>query len=167
MEDVAELSLMVGEQLELEPAALERLKHAALLHDIGKVAVPDNILRKAGPLDDAEWSIVKQHTVIGERILQAAPMLQPAAAIVRSTHERIDGQGYPDQLSGDEIPLEARIIAACNAYAAMTSNRPYREAVDPGSALEEISRCAGTQFDPAIVRLLPAIVEALNETRSQ
>ena len=113
---------------------LDELRRAAELHDVGKVGIPDAILDKPGPLDDEEWEFMRQHTVLGERILGAAPALRPVAAIVRSTHERWDGRGYPDGLVGEEIPLGSRIVAACDAYEAMTNDRPYRERRDPESA---------------------------------
>jgi two-component system, cell cycle response regulator len=118
---------------------------------VGKVAVPSSILRKAGPLDDSEWSFVRQHTLVGDRILSAAPALSSVAQVVRSSHERYDGGGYPDGLSGDEIPLAARVVAVCDAYHAMTSERPYRTARAHWEAIEELRRCAGRQFDPVVV----------------
>ena len=124
------------------------LIHAASLHDVGKIAVPDAILNKPGPLTEEEWQFIRQHTLIGERILGAAPALADAARLVRASHERVDGTGYPDGLSGDEIPLGSRIIGVCDAFDAMTSPRPYR--VTPLSvegALAELRENAGTQFD--------------------
>jgi diguanylate cyclase (GGDEF)-like protein len=141
----------VGVQLGLARMRLQELGHAADLHDIGKVAVPASILTKPGPLTAEEWEFVERHPVIGERILAAAPALAGAARIVRSTHERYDGTGYPDRLAGEEIPLEARIISACDAYQAMTSERPYRATLGHVEALDELRRCAGGQFDPAVV----------------
>jgi HD-GYP domain-containing protein (c-di-GMP phosphodiesterase class II) len=127
------------------------LRHVAELHDVGKVAIPDAILLKHGPLDDEEWAFVHQHPVIGERIVGAAPSLAVIARSVRSTHERWDGLGYPDGICGEEIPLAARIVAVCDAVSAMVSDRPYRDAIDLPEALAELARCAGTQFDPEIV----------------
>ena len=118
---------------------------------MGKVAVPSSILRKPGPLDDSEWNFVRQHTLVGDRILSAAPALSSVAQVVRSSHERYDGDGYPDGLSGDEIPLGARVVAVCDAYHAMTSERPYRTARAHWEAIEELRRCAGRQFDPVVV----------------
>ena len=130
---------------------LQDLSHAADLHDIGKVALPASILTKPGPLTDEEWEFVERHPVIGERILAAAPALAGAARIVRSTHERYDGTGYPDRLAAEQIPLEARIISVCDAYHAMTSDRPYRSVLGHPRALDELRRCAGGQFDPTVV----------------
>ena len=127
--------------------------HAAVLHDIGKAAVPDAILGKPGPLDDSDWEFMRRHTVIGERILQGAPALASSAPLVRSSHERHDGTGYPDGLAGDGVPLGARIIAVCDAYDAMLSTRSVPDgAVARDRPLEELQRCAGTQFDPDVVR---------------
>ena len=130
-----------------------RVARAAELHDIGKVGVPDAILDKPGPLDDDEWAFMRQHTLIGERILSAAPPSRPVARLVRSSHERWDGAGYPDGLEGAEIPLGARIIAACDAYEAMTADRPYSPALSPAGRSPS-SPSAGTQFDPEVVEAL-------------
>ena len=104
------------------------MRHAAELHDIGKVAIPDSIVEKPGPLDDEEWAFMRRHTIIGERILAAAPSLAPVGELVRSSHERYDGRGYPDGLAGEDIPLGARIIAVCDAFDAMLADRPYSPA---------------------------------------
>jgi diguanylate cyclase (GGDEF)-like protein/putative nucleotidyltransferase with HDIG domain len=157
---VAALAQAIGERLELDAEQLDRLAQAALLHDIGKIAVPDSILHKPGPLGRADWVFIERHTVIGQRILAASPALQEVGRVVRSSHERWDGAGYPDALRGDAIPLEARIVAACDAYGAMTSERPYRAALTHDQALAEIRRCAGTQFDPAVAEALCAVVSA-------
>jgi diguanylate cyclase (GGDEF)-like protein len=141
----------VGKELGLTGVWLQELGHAADLHDIGKVAVPASILSKPGALTSEEWEFVERHPVIGERILAAAPALAGVARIVRSTHERYDGTGYPDRLAGDQIPLEARIIAVCDAYHAMTSERPYRDALGHVQALDELRRSAGGQFAPEVV----------------
>ncbi len=123
MADVAELAARTGRVLGLDAEELDVLSRAAELHDIGKVAVPDDIIRKPGPLDDVEWRIMREHTLVGERILAAAPALAAVARLVRLSHEHWDGTGYPDQLAGDEIPLGARIIAVCDTYDAITSER--------------------------------------------
>jgi two-component system cell cycle response regulator len=124
------------------------------------MAIPDAILNKPGPLDADETEFMRRHTVIGERILGAAPALTPVAKLVRFSHERMDGQGYPDGLAGDEIPLGARVIAVCDAYAAMTEDRPYREALRDQDAVAELRRCAGSQFDARVVELFVEELEA-------
>ncbi len=149
--EVAELSLAVGHALGLDGEALRDLGRAAELHDVGKIAVPDAILHKAGPLDDTEFDFIRQHTVIGERILAAAPALRDAARLVRASHERWDGRGYPDGLAGRDIPIGARVIAVCDAFSAMTAQRPYSAAMTAGQALAELRACAGSQFDPQVV----------------
>jgi diguanylate cyclase (GGDEF)-like protein len=158
LEDVSELALAVGRELGLTGAALEELHRAAQLHDVGKIAIPDAILRKPGPLDDGDWAFVRQHTVIGERILGASPSLRSIGPLVRASHERWDGLGYPDGLAGEAIPLAARIVAACDAYDAMTGARPYRAELGVDAAIAELERCAGSQFDPAVVAVLVRLV---------
>ena len=155
---VVALSLAVGRQLGLESDELDRLERTAQLHDVGKLAVPDDILRKPGPLTPDEEAFIRQHTIVGERILSAAPVLQQVAALVRSTHEHWDGTGYPDGLVGDAIPLTARIVAASDAYTAMRETRAYREATAEPEALRELRRCAGHQFDPQVVAALVAVI---------
>jgi len=161
---VAVVARRVGVELGLSAVALQELVYAAELHDIGKVAIPDSILSKPAPLDEEEWAFMRRHTVIGEHILAVAPSLSGAAMVVRSTHERFDGTGYPDRLRGEQIPLAARIIAVCDAYDAMTSQRPYRARVSSAAALEELRRCAGTQFDPAVVQAFIAVGVPVPET---
>jgi two-component system cell cycle response regulator len=156
---VGELAADVARMLGLASEAVDDVERAAELHDIGKAAVPDAILNKPGPLNDREWEFMRRHTYVGERILAAAPSLSGVASLVRSSHERWDGGGYPDQLAGDAIPLGARIIAVCDAFDAMTSERPYAPSVEPAKAVEEIQRCAGTQFDPAVVTAFVAVWE--------
>jgi two-component system, cell cycle response regulator len=151
LRDIGELALAVGRELQMGPEALDETARAAELHDVGKIAVPDAILGKPGALDPVEWSFMRRHPLIGERILLAAPALRPVARLVRSSHERWDGGGYPDGLRADEIPLGARVVAVCDAFDAMTTERPYREPVSDADALEELRRCAGTQFDPMVV----------------
>jgi two-component system cell cycle response regulator len=155
---VSSLALRVGGRFRLGREELEELRLAAELHDIGKLAIPDVVLQKQGPLDEHEWSFIRSHTLVGQRILGAAPALRQVGAIVRSTHENWDGSGYPDQLTGDAIPLAARIIGACDAYSAMTSDRPYRAARTPEQAVAELRRCAGRQFDGLVVELLCAVL---------
>jgi two-component system, cell cycle response regulator len=151
MAHVAELALRTALQLGLDREVAEEIARAAELHDIGKIAVPDDIIHKPAPLDDVEWRLMRQHTLIGERILSAAPALRAVAKLVRWSHERWDGGGYPDDMRGEEIPIGARIIAVCDAYDAMTSDRAYAKARTPETAMAELRRCAGAQFDPATV----------------
>jgi HD-GYP domain-containing protein (c-di-GMP phosphodiesterase class II) len=154
---VADLAEAVARRLQVLPAELETIRQAAEAHDVGKLAIPEEILAKPGPLNEDEWAFVKRHTLVGERILSAAPSLGTAAKIVRSTHERWDGGGYPDGLAGEAIPLGARVISVCDAFDAMTSERPYAAAMTPQEALREILRGAGTQFDPEVVDVFAAI----------
>ena len=158
LHDVTGLCRAVAEKLQLSAEDLGPLLQAASLHDIGKAAIPDSILDKPGPLNADDWSFMRTHTVIGERILCAAPALTQAARLVRSSHERWDGTGYPDRLKAEAIPLGARIIAVCDAYDAMVSTRPYRSRMSREVALEELRRCAGTQFDGMIVEAFCAVV---------
>ncbi len=151
VDEVAGLVERVARRMGLPADEMEEVVRAAALHDVGKSAVPDAILHKPGPLDDAEWAVMRRHTEIGERILAAAPALRPVAKFVRWSHERWDGTGYPDRLAGEEIPLGARIIAVCDAFDAMTAPRPYRPAWSLERAIAELRRCAGTQFDPGAV----------------
>lgn len=148
---VAELAIATAQPLDVPEDEVTRIGLAAQLHDIGKTAIPEGTLTKAGPLDDAEWAFMRRHTLIGERIIAAAPALAHTASLVRSTHERPDGTGYPDGLTGANIPLGSRIIAVCDAYDAMTATRPYQGARSSSEAIAELQHCAGTQFDPDIV----------------
>jgi len=148
---VADLAAATAKRLGVPEEEMETLRQTALLHDVGKVAIPDEILSKPEPLSDSERAFMERHTIIGERIISAAPALAPVARLVRATHERHDGQGYPDGLAGTEIPLIARIVAVCDAFRAMTTERGYRPAHDRGWAISELRRCSGTQFDPDVV----------------
>jgi diguanylate cyclase (GGDEF)-like protein len=152
LNDVARLAVSVGRRLELDTDELNDLARAAELHDVGKVSVPDAILHKPGPLDDVELAVVRQHPIVAERILSAAPTMAQVAKIVRASHERYDGAGYPDGLVGDAIPFGSRIIAVCDAFHAMTTQRSYHELASPDQAMAELRRCAGTQFDPDVIR---------------
>jgi diguanylate cyclase (GGDEF)-like protein len=163
LEGVAALAIETGRMLGLRRDELQELGKAAQLHDLGKLAVPDEILHKRGPLDEREWEFIRQHTVVGERILRASPAYQNVAAIVRASHERWDGSGYPDGTAGESIPLASRIICACDAYDAMVSDRPYRKRLSAEEALAEIERCAGTMFDPTVARVLAAHVRDRRE----
>jgi diguanylate cyclase (GGDEF)-like protein len=157
---VARFAALTAEQLGIPEQEVKRIHVAAQLHDVGKSALPETILGKPGPLDAEEWEFVRQHTVIGERIVLAAPSLAHAAPLVRSSHERIDGTGYPDGLTGDAIAVGARIIAVCDAFNAMIADRPYRDRLTAEQALAELRSCAGAQFDPAIVAAFSRVVEA-------
>jgi two-component system cell cycle response regulator len=157
--NVGSLARAVARELDLSVEETDVITRAAQLHDIGKLAIPDAILHKAGPLTETEWAFMRSHTLIGERILAAAAPLVPVARIVRSSHERWDGGGYPDGLAGEEIPLGARIVFTCDAYDAMTTPRTYRESRTPDGACAELELCAGTQFDPAIVKTLLRVLE--------
>jgi len=147
---VARYMELMARELRLAKADLPTLRRGALLHDLGKIGIPDEILRKAGKLESSEWTTMKRHPAYGARILAGIPFLSGAAEIVRHHHEHYDGSGYPDGLAGDEIPLGARIFALADAFDAMTSDRPYRKAMSLDDALKEIERCSGGQFDPAI-----------------
>ena len=147
-----------GLRLGLDAQDVHRIRLAAELHDVGKTAIPAAILNKKGPLNADEWQFMHRHTLIGERIIMAAPALAPTARLVRSSHERIDGTGYPDQLAGDDIPLGSRIVSVCDAFDAMVSERPYSKAVPVADAIAELERCSGTQFDAEIVRVFAGLV---------
>lgn len=163
---VAHLSGAVAEKLGQTEHEVNRIKLAATLHDVGKTAIPDSVLNKRGPLSEHEWSFIRRHTLIGERIVLAAPALASTAPLIRSSHERIDGHGYPDGLIGGQIPLGARIIAACDAFDAMTSSRPYSDSLSSRAALEELNRCSGSQFDPDVTEALCEIGEEAVTTGS-
>lgn len=146
-----ELSMKVGKSMGLDDNELDELSLLAMLHDIGKIAIPDNILEKPSTLSEDEWKVMKSHCEIGYRIAVASPELAHIAGLILSHHERWDGTGYPQKLKGEEIPLISRIITVVDAYDAMTNDRPYHEAVSGEAALEELKNCSGTQFDPDIV----------------
>jgi len=148
---VGALAGAVGRRLGLSAEQLDEVTRAAELHDVGKIAIPDEILHKPASLDEGEWELMRQHTIIGDRILGAAPAMRPVAEIVRASHERWDGAGYPDRLAGEQIPLGARIVSVCDAFHAMTTPRPYQRTLTREEALAELRRCAGSQFDPAVV----------------
>jgi HD-GYP domain-containing protein (c-di-GMP phosphodiesterase class II) len=157
--DVVELSLEVADRMGLGSEPRRKVEFGALLHDVGKVAIPNEIINKPGALNDAEWEIMRTHTIEGQRMLShVGGAMSEVGAIVRSSHERWDGGGYPDGLNGEAIPLEARIICACDAYNAMTTTRSYRKAMPPAAAAAELVRCAGTQFDPAVVEALLSVI---------
>jgi putative nucleotidyltransferase with HDIG domain len=141
----------VGRALGMDDAGLRDLRYGAIFHDIGKIAIPEAILDKRGPLDDEERRIMQRHTVIGEQILRPVTFLGGVLPIVRHEHERWDGGGYPDGLAREDIPLGARIVLVCDAFHAMTSDRPYRAAMSDADAVAELRAGAGTQFDPHVV----------------
>jgi diguanylate cyclase (GGDEF)-like protein len=154
--DVAQLAVGVAARLNVAPIDRALVRRAAELHDVGKIAIDPAIVGKPGPLDDAEWTQMRRHTIIGEELLAAAPPLRAVAPLVRASHERWDGSGYPDGAGGTAIPIAARIVAACDAYDAMTTDRVYRRAMSPADARAELKRCAGTQFDRDVVAALRA-----------
>ena len=153
-EAVIEMAGAVARGLGLSEDEIQLIKAAALLHDIGKVAISDDVLNKPGQLDESQWQLMRQHPVIGERILRAVPGMGVLARIVRHEHESYDGSGYPDGIAGDEIPMGSRIILACDAYHAMTSDRPYRAAMRHEDAVDELLDNAGKQFDPQVIEQL-------------
>ena len=158
-EDVVELAVKVADEMGLDEDARRETEMGALLHDIGKIAVPDEIINKPGPLDDAEWAIMKTHTVEGERMLQqVGGLLSNVGVVVRASHERWDGGGYPDGLAGEAIPVAARICAACDAFNAMTTDRSYRKALPLEVAIKELRDNSGTQFAPDVVAALIAVL---------
>jgi len=157
--DVVHLALEVARELELDPETQRTVEFGALLHDIGKIAVPKEIVNKPGRLDPGEWEIIKTHTVEGQRMLdRVGGFMGNVGRIVRSHHERWDGRGYPDRLHGQDIPLAARIISCCDAFNAMTTDRPYRRALPTAVALAELREHAGAQFDPQVVDALSAVL---------
>jgi HD-GYP domain-containing protein (c-di-GMP phosphodiesterase class II) len=157
---VVSLSLAVADRLRLDPAARRRVEFGALLHDIGKIAVPADILNKPGPLDHDEWAVMKLHTVEGQHMLdRVGGVLGEVGRVVRSSHEHYDGGGYPDGLARHEIPIEARIVCCCDAFSAMTTTRSYRRAMSLEAAREELVRNSGTQFDPHVVEALLVVID--------
>lgn len=166
-ESVVELARRVGEWLGLDEQRCARLEAVARLHDVGKIAIPDAILSKPGPLDEEEWAIMRRHPDIGAALLERVPGMEEIAPIVRAEHERWDGKGYPQGLAGEEIPIEARIVFACDAYHAMISDRPYRAALPQEVAIAELREHAGSQFDPQVVAaLLEVVSDAPVRTRA-
>ena len=162
VEDVATLAVSCAQALGLSPDDVHAVERAAELHDLGKVGIPTEILTKEGPLNDEEWEFMRRHSIIAERILGGVPSLKRVAAIVRSSHERWDGGGYPDGLAGSAIPLAARIVFVADAYCAMTEDRPYAQARSAESARSELSTCSGTQFDPIVVEVFLAVLDNIH-----
>jgi putative nucleotidyltransferase with HDIG domain len=160
-QDVVELTVAVADHLRVDEETRLAAEFGALLHDVGKVAIPNEIINKPGPLDAEEWVVMKTHTVEGQRMLErVGGLLARVGVVVRASHERFDGGGYPDGLAGDAIPLAARIVSACDAYNAMTTDRSYRNALSVGVAVAELRANSGTQFDPDVVEALVAVVDA-------
>jgi len=155
---IESLALRVGQEMGLDAARLTAIQRAALLHDIGKIGLPDSILGKPGPLDPNEWGLMRRHPEIGFRILSSLRFLGDALLGIRHHHERYDGSGYPAGLRGEEIPLIARILAVCDAFDAMISDRVYRPAMEVSQACEEILKGRGTQFDPEVADLFVRLV---------
>ena len=148
-------------------SARRRVEFGALLHDVGKVAVPKEIINKPGKLDEHEWAIIKTHTIEGQRMLdKVGGIMRDVGRIVRGSHERWDGGGYPDGLAGEAIPLEARIVCCCDAFNAMTTTRSYRAAMPLEARSRSCARCAGTQFDPRVVEALVSVVQSGASTKS-
>ena len=161
---IRDLALALAFAMKVGPDERKAVHLGALLHDVGKIGVSDAILRKPGPLSDDEWNVMREHPEIGERMLAKVDFLQPALTVVRHHHERWDGKGYPDGLKGEDIPLAARIVGVCDAYDAMTSDRPYRKAMSREDACVEILTSSGSQFDPRCAQLLVDVVKRVGET---
>jgi HD-GYP domain-containing protein (c-di-GMP phosphodiesterase class II) len=156
---VVDFSLEVADSLGLDSRRRRNVEFAALLHDVGKIAVPNQIINKKGPLDEEEWRVMRQHTIEGERMLKrVGGVLAEVGRIVRSSHEHYDGSGYPDGLAGEQIPIEARIVTCCDAFSAMTTTRSYRRAMSRDVAIAELRACAGSQFDPRVAAALEALL---------
>ncbi|MGI8633120.1 MAG: HD domain-containing phosphohydrolase [Solirubrobacterales bacterium] len=163
---VARLATLVAAKMRLEPDEVDTISRAAELHDLGKLAIPDRILEKPGQLTDQEWALLHKHPIVGERILSVAPAMVGVARLVRAVNERWDGGGYPDGVSGEDIPLGARIVAACDAFCAMTSERPYRRAMSIEQASAELERQAGIDYDPRIVDVVRETIEGAEDLDS-
>ena len=163
-EAVAELAAAIAAELGLDPDEQRAIRYAALTHDIGKLGVPTEILNKPGSLSEEEWVIMRRHTVVGAELLARIPFFEGMIAPVRGHHERWDGSGYPDGLCGEEIPVGARILCVCDSYNAMTTNRPYREALSDEAALQELRRCSGSQFAPDVVAAMERVLVARGES---
>ena len=158
--EIAELAVAVGERLGMDPSELEELRFGGIFHDIGKIAVPDGILLKPEPLSDPERTLMERHTLVGQQILAPVPNMAGVGKLVRASHERWDGGGYPDGLAGEAIPLGARILSVVDAWHAMTSDRPYRKALANDVAAAELRAHEGTQFDPAAVEAFLSLLRS-------
>lgn len=158
---VADLASQVATRLNVTPSQHRNVEFGALLHDVGKIAISNEIINKPGPLSTTEWQTIKAHTLEGQRMLdQIGGLMSDIGRVVRSAHERYDGEGYPDGLRGEEIPIESRIVFCCDAFNAMTTDRCYRPSMSEGLAIEEVRRCSGSQFDPVVVEALIASLGA-------
>ncbi len=160
---IRDLAIGLGVAMQIPGEARRSLSLGAILHDVGKIGISDAVLLKPAPLTDLEWEVMREHTTIGERMLSGIEFVRPALPIIRHHHERWDGRGYPDRLEGEDIPLGARIVAVCDAFDAMTSDRPYRTAMSTERASEELLKHAGTQFDPTCATLLVDVVNSLGD----
>ena len=158
---IRDIATAVGVAMHVPSDVLRSVRLGAILHDVGKIGTSDAILTKPGPLTEAEWKVMRAHPLIGERMLQGVAFLEPVLPVVRHHHERWDGRGYPDRLIAEQIPIAARIVAACDAFDAMTSDRPYRAALPLDIACREIVDCAGSQFDPKVARTLIEVVQQM------
>lgn len=162
---VVSLALEIADQMDLDSSARRRVEFGALLHDVGKIAVPNEIINKPGPLTPDEWVVMKTHTIEGQSMLdKVGGVLRDVGLVVRASHEHFDGSGYPDRLAGKQIPLEACVVAAADAFNAMTTDRSYRAAMPVEQAIVELRRCSGTQFHPGVVELLVGIVRPSHAT---
>jgi HD-GYP domain-containing protein (c-di-GMP phosphodiesterase class II) len=160
---VSRLALRIGREISLPQEQLQAVINGALLHDLGKIGIPDQILHKPGRLTDEEYHLIKRHPVLGVEIIAPIEELAPAAPVIKHHHERLDGKGYPDALRGEDIPLIARVVSVADAFDSMIRGRPYGYDISPEAALEEIEGNSGTQFDPRIVRALLQVVGDLDE----
>jgi len=158
-EQVAKYAVAIAQEMGLPAAQIDRLRRAAVCHDLGKVGIPDAILNKPGRLTDEEYQTIKEHVNIGAQLLESSHILHQLIPGVRYHHERWDGKGYPEHLAQEDIPLEARILAVADAVETMASDRPYKRGMAPEEILEELQRCAGTQFDPAVVQAFVRVIE--------
>ncbi|MGW8250009.1 MAG: HD-GYP domain-containing protein [Anaerolineales bacterium] len=163
VERVRNHAQIIGVGMGLNNAQMEQIFYGSLLHDIGKIHIPENVLKKTGPLNDGEWVEMRKHPVIGEEMVKDIPYLKPSIPVIRSHHERWDGKGYPDGLAGEEIPLVARIVTIADALDAMCSRRPYQAALSPDQAYDEILLGSGTKYDPAVVRVFQQSWEEIRE----
>jgi HD-GYP domain-containing protein (c-di-GMP phosphodiesterase class II) len=160
---ITELAMALAVAMQLSGEQRRAVRLGSILHDVGKIGIPDAILRKPGSLTEEEWQVMRTHAIVGERMLRGVDFLGPALPIIRHHHERWDGGGYPDGVGGESIPIGARIVAVCDSFDAMTSDRPYRRAMPIEAAFNELLSCAGTQFDPKCAALLVDVVSHMGE----